>query len=129
MSTTMKTTVRSTESGYKKSTSGEAPVNNHDHGTTPEAVSRAEVLFEMIGTGPGRAVRRPKDPRTDRALRRLIAEANKKGDCIINVGGGYYRAGEDDEPAVRRYLLANYHRAKEINETTDAMREAYYGRY
>ena len=104
------------------------PIPKQDHGTTPEERSHAEILFGLIGTGSEKALRRPKGG-VDRTLRRLIAEANLNGDCIINVGGGYYRPGEEDGPALEHYLRAELHRAKEIMDKVDSMRETYYGRY
>lgn len=129
MSTMTSTSTRSTESRYKKSTSREAPIQKQDYGTTPEQRSHAEILFARIGTGKAHAVKRPRDRYTDRAFRKLIEEANKSGDCIINVGEGYFRPGEDDEQDLMHYLNAELRRAKEINDKADAMREAYYGRY
>ena len=113
----------------KKSTPSGAPIPKQDHGTTPEERSHAEILFDRIGTGPARALKRPKNPHTDRRLRSMIAKANKNGDCIINDGCGYYRPGPEDGPELDHYLKAELHRADEIYDKVDAMRESYYGRY
>lgn len=93
-------------------------------------MDRAEHLFNRIGTGAENALSRPSDARTDRALRRLIQEANQSGkDCIINVGGGYFRPGEDDDVAFEDYYAAERHRAWEILKKTSRMREVYDRRY
>ena len=88
--------------------------------------TRAEELFNMIQTGRANAL---KVPNNFTNFRSLVAEANKKGDCIINNGEGYYRPGPDDEDELRHYLYRELHRADEITDKVDAMREAYYGRY
>lgn len=87
---------------------------------------RAEVLFERIQTGRENALR-VDNSFTD--FRSLVAEANKNGDCIINTGCGYYRPGPDDEDELKHYLYRELHRANEITDKVDAMREAYYGKY
>lgn len=113
----------------EKGTSKEAPSHNYRNGTTPEVRSHAQILFDRIRVGRDHAVRRPGDPNIDRAFRQLIETANKSGDCIINLGEGYFRPGEEDEMDVRQYLTAELHRAKELYDKIDSMREAYYGRY
>ena len=113
----------------KKSTPSGAPISNQDYGTTPEEKSEAEILFDKIGTGFGRAVKRPADARTDRELRRLIADANMSGDCIINSGTGYYRPGDDDSYELETYLRAERHRAREILKKCNRMEEVYDRRY
>lgn len=113
----------------KKSTSGEAPILRQDYGTTPEEKSEAEILFDKIGTGTARAVKRPANSRTDRSLRRLIAEANMNGDCIINTGFGYFRPGEDDDMDFEAYMKAEWHKINESRRKLRRMREAYDRRY
>lgn len=88
--------------------------------------SRAEDLFDKIKTGRENALIVPNNF-TD--FRTMVAEANKKGDCIINNGQGYFRPGPDDEEELKHYLFRELHRANEITDKVDAMREAYYGRY
>ena len=46
-----------------------------------------------IPTGHKNAVKRIGD---DRKFRQEIEEANRNGDCIINVGDGYYRVDPND---------------------------------
>lgn len=113
----------------KKSTSGEAPILRQDYGTTPEEKSEAEILFDKIGTGTARAVKRPANSRTDRSLRRMIAEANMNGDCIINGGGGYYRPGREDREALEIYLRKEMHRIRELRLKVLRMSLAYNRRY
>lgn len=88
--------------------------------------SRAEELFDMIKTGKENALIVPNSFTNFRAL---VAKANKNGDCIINNGQGYFRPGPDDEDELRHYLYRELHRADEITDKVDAMREACYGRY
>lgn len=113
----------------KKSTPSGAPIPQQDYGTTPEEKSEAERLFDKIGTGAYYAVRRPKDARVDRQLRRLIAEANKSGDCIINDGSGYFRPGEDDDVAFEAYCAAERHRGWDIIHKVNRMEEVFERRY
>lgn len=112
----------------KKSTPAGAPLTQ-DYGTTPVEKSEAERLFDKIGTGAYYAVSRPSNPRVDRQLRRLIADANKKGDFIINDGSGYFRAGDEDRIELERYVRAELHRAKEIRDKAIAMSLGYNRRY
>lgn len=56
----------------------------------------AESYFNRITCGHRNAIKRPdknlfNSEEIDRELRRLIEKANHNGDCIINVGNGYYR--------------------------------------
>ena len=113
----------------KKSTPSGAPISTKDYGTTPEEKSEAERLFDKIGTGSAYALRRPKDARVDRQLRRLIADANMNGDCIINDGSGYFRPGEDDEDAFEDYIMAERSRAREILRKTSRMQQVFDRRY
>lgn len=95
----------------------------------PREKTQAERLFERIGTGAGHAIRRPGDAKTDRALRRLIAEANKQGDCIINNGEGYYRAGAEDRAEFELYLQKEMHRIRESKLKVIRMSVAYNRRF
>lgn len=113
----------------KKGTPAGAPIPQQDYGTTPAEKSEAERLFDKIGTGAYYAVRRPTNARTDRSLRKLIAEANKAGDFIINDGSGYFRAGEEDRVELEHYVRSELHRAKEIRDKAIAMSLGYNRRY
>lgn len=130
LSTMTKTTASSTESQHKKKgTPSGAPIPTKDYGTTPEERSEAEKLFDRIGTGVAYAVRRPREPKVDRRLRQMIAEANMSGDCIINDGSGYFRPGEDDDIAFEAYIAAERSRAREILRKTSRMQQVYDRRY
>lgn len=125
-----KTNTSSSESQYKKkSTPSGAPIPQQDYGTTPEEKSEAERLFDGIGVGAYYAVKRPKDAKVDRQLRRLIADANMNGDCIINDGSGYFRAGEEDEIAFETYMKAEWHKINESRKKLKRMREVFERRY
>ena len=89
----------------------------------------AEYLFEKIGIGSENALRRPEDKRVDRQLRRLIHDANMNDDCIINVGGGYFRPGDDDDMAAEIYFAAERHRARDILRRTRRMETVFNRRY
>lgn len=89
----------------------------------------AEYLFDRIPTGSENALKRPPDKRTDRALRRLIEDANMSGDLIINTGAGYFRPGEDDDVAFEDYYAAERARAWKILRKTSRMREVFDRRY
>lgn len=61
----------------------------------------AESYFNRITCGHRNAIKRPDKlmfnfEEIDRELRRLIEKANHNGDCIINVGNGYYRPIKTD---------------------------------
>ena len=109
----------------KKGTPEGAPVQT-TNGTTKVSRNQwlAEILFDMIGKYD-RPIKRPKNPSIDRAFRQLIAEANMNGDCIINLGEGYYRPGKDDFVDLAEYLLKEQARAREIMSKCVAMRQAY----
>ena len=113
----------------KKSTPSGAPIPTKDYGTTPEEKSQAQRLFDMIGEGVGHAVSRPKDPAVDRRLRQLVSEANSTGDCIINMGFGYYRPGDDDSVEAEVYFASERHRARAILRKVRKMEEVYNRRY
>ena len=56
----------------------------------------------------------------------LVAEANRSGDCIINIRGGYYRpipTVDDDE--VAHYFARELHRARAILYKREQMKKAY----
>lgn len=60
------------------------------------AADMAQTIFDRIASGAGNAVGRPavidkSNSTIDRALRELVEQANRNGDCIINAGEGYFR--------------------------------------
>ncbi len=62
-------------------------------------------------------MQRSGNPVEDRQFRRKVEEANRNGDCIINVGNGYYRpvpGDTTDESELREYLAKELHRARAI---------------
>lgn len=84
---------------------------------------QAKALFAKIPTGS-------EEPlyveNSNHVFRRMVAEANVNGDCIINISGGYYRPipGEDDEE-VAHYFARELHRARAILYKRMKMKEAY----
>ena len=78
----------------------------------------AEALFRHIGMGRENAIQRPANKSTDRALRKLIAEANESGSrVIINVGDGIYMARpwvEEEVRELNEYVNKEKSRAKQI---------------
>lgn len=112
----------------KKGTPEGAP-SQHNYGTTPGVKNQilAQIWFEQIGDDSSKPLRRPKDPAVDRAFRQLIQHANNNGDCIINLGGGYYRP--NDLVELSEYLLKEQARAREILNKCIAMRQAFNRRY
>lgn len=84
--------------------------------------TEAEQFFSRIPNGHTNPLRRPSNSYTDRVLRRMVEDANNKGDCIINVGSGYYRPlpnDEVDEKELHEYLNKKTIESKEdFKETT-----------
>lgn len=82
-------------------------------------------MLELIPHGHANALPRPADPVKDRALRSEIEKANNDGDCIINVGKGYYRPvpGDPvDEKELGEYLAKELHRARAVQKKRLNMR-------
>lgn len=82
-----------------------------------------ETLFSMIPDG---AINAMYVSNENTQFRKMVADANKSGDCIINIHGGYYRPipGVDDE-AVKHYFARELHRAREILYKRKIMKESY----
>lgn len=86
----------------------------------------AQMLFDKIPDGS-------KDPlvvdNRNTIFRKLVADANKNGDCIININSGYYRPipGEDDAE-MEHYLARELHRAREILFKRMKMKDSYISR-
>lgn len=57
----------------------------------PEGKGDILKTINDIPYGHEKPLQRPVNTYEDRALRRSIETANNNGDCIINVGAGYYR--------------------------------------
>lgn len=77
----------------------------------------AQELFERIPYGHREPLRRPSRESVDRVLRDLVNGANKSGDCIINVGEGYYRPVPGDvvdHKEFTEYVNKELQRARDI---------------
>lgn len=77
----------------------------------------AKHYFDRIPTGHEHPLQRPTDSYTDRVLRRMVEDANNNGDCIINVGGGYYRPRPHNKVDVKEfneYLKKDLSRARKV---------------
>lgn len=72
-----------------------------------------------IPYGHAKPLQRLPNPSEDRKFRGEIEKANSSGDCIINVGNGYYRPvpGDPvDEKELDEYLAKELHRARTIQK-------------
>lgn len=81
-----------------------------------------------IPYGHTEPLQRPANSYEDRVLRKSIEDANRNGDCIINVGGGYYRPIPGDlvdEKELNEYLAQELHRARAIQSKRLAMKLAF----
>ena len=90
--------------------------------------SKAKQHFLRIPDGHKNPLPRPSDASTDRAFRELVESANKNGDCIINVGSGYYRplpGDEIDEKEFNEYLEKDLSRARQVLLKRMKMKDAF----
>lgn len=74
-------------------------------------------MLESIGYGHRNTLKRTGNLFQDRKLRIDIEEAKNNGDCIINVGNGYYRPvpGDPvDEAEFQKYLARDLKRARAV---------------
>jgi len=93
------------------------------------AKDTAMSYFYRITSGHRNAVRRPErtDARMeqiDRVLREKIEEANNNGDCIINVGFGYFRpipGDAADELYYKEYKMTEHSRLRKLQLKEAAM--------
>ena len=86
------------------------------------------MRIDQIPYGHENAVRRPQNASEDRKLREDIEMANQTGDCIINVGEGYYRPipGDSiDDKELNEYLAKERSRKRSIRKKRHAMMAAY----
>lgn len=84
--------------------------------------------FNKIPDGHRNAMPRPTDKGVDRMLRKMIENANKNGDCIINTGNGYYRPipqDPTDEAEWNAYLAKELSRARSVLLKREKMKKAY----
>lgn len=89
------------------------------------------MRVDEIPYGHENAVKRPRDPAQDRIFRSEIETANQNGDCIINVGEGYYRpvpGDETDEAELNEYLAKESSRERSIRKKRHAMMRAFWKR-
>lgn len=79
---------------------------------------KAKAIFDHLAKGWEKATKRPKNEGIDRALRKLIEDANSSGEaCIINVGNGYYKVRKDnirDRKEFAEYIAKERARALKI---------------
>lgn len=90
--------------------------------------SKAKQYFLRIPDGHKNPLPRPSNAYTDRVFRRLVEDANNNGDCIINVGSGYYRPLPGDEVDVKEfdeYMKKELSRARKIQLKRIRMRDAF----
>ena len=93
----------------------------------------AQAIFDRITSGAGNAVGRPvvidkSNSTIDRALRELVEQANRNGDCIINAGEGYFRpipGNVVDEYYFHEYMAKENSRLKELDKKIGAMEPTY----
>lgn len=84
-------------------------------------------LFYRIGTGKKNALTRPANEMQDRRLRKMIEEAQGKGDIIINLGEGYYRPDlckPEEAEEYRHYINQKRSRIRAQLATVTAMEAA-----
>lgn len=93
----------------------------------------ARGYFNRITSGHKNTVSRPDlslpgNESIDRQLRLLVEEANHNGDCIINVGNGYYRPipGDPvDELEFKEYVSKDDSRAGKLWDKIYNMKTAF----
>ncbi|MDU7032029.1 MAG: hypothetical protein E6357_30715 [Clostridiales bacterium] len=83
----------------------------------------AKSYFSRITCGHRNTVLRPDlstdlSQRIDRELRRLVEKANHDGDCIINIGNGYYRPIPTDPVDALEYKQYKMEGHSRINKLT-----------
>ena len=97
------------------------------------ATDMAQAIFDRITSGAGNAVGRPavvdkNNSTIDRALRELVEQASRNGDCIINAGDGYFRpipGNTVDEYYFHEYIAKEKSRMKELDKKISAMDTTY----
>ena len=97
------------------------------------AADMAQAIFDRITSGAGNAVGRPavidkSNSTIDRALRELVEQANRNGDCIINAGEGYFRpipGNTLDEYYFHEYIVKEKNRVKELDKKISTMENTF----
>lgn len=90
--------------------------------------AQADFLYSLIPNGHANPLQRPSDRGVDRALRKMIEDANSKGDCIINVGSGYYRplpGNPVDVKEFHEYMKKDLSRARRVLKKRLAMKRTF----
>lgn len=88
----------------------------------------AKQLFSRIPDGHANPLQRHPSAYVDRVFRRMVEDANKSGDCIINVGRGYYRplpGDAVDEKEFNEYMKKEGSRIRKIHVKRMRMRDAF----
>lgn len=83
------------------------------------------IEIENIPYGHDNAVHRPSNPIEDIILRSKIENANRNGDCIINVGHGYFRPDPNDkidELEFNEYMAKELSRERKIQSKRLSMK-------
>ena len=89
---------------------------------------RGKMEIKDIPYGHRNAVKRQPDDKGDRKVRQEIELANMTGDCIINVGNGYYRPDPEDPQDVmefNEYLAKDRSRERSLRHKRHAMMQAF----
>lgn len=102
-------------------------------GKQTDAREIARGYFNRITSGHKNTVSRPDlglpgNESIDRQLRLLVEEANHNGDCIINVGNGYYRPIPGDlvdELELKEYISKDDSRAGKLWDKIYSMKTAF----
>lgn len=93
-----------------------------------DAKAKAGEYFNNIRTGNRNAVKRPMNDTVDRPFREMVEDANNHGDCIVNVGFGYFRPDPKDpvdEKYLNEYLAKELSRARKILLKRMKMKKSY----
>lgn len=110
----------------KRESRAEATANPKEHNNYITGTDEAQVLFSLIPDGSAEPLYVPNG---NTMFRKLVAEANRAGDCIINIEGGYYRPiPTEDDAEVQHYFARELHRARAILYKREQMKKAYEAR-
>ena len=117
---------RSEMARIKRESRAEATANSKEHNNYITGTDEAQVLFSLIPDGSADPLY---VPNSNTMFRKLVAEANRAGDCIINIEGGYYRPiPAEDDAEVAHYFARELHRARAILYKREQMKKAYEAR-
>lgn len=115
----IQTSLKHETSEVERNCSCEKGITSHDYCPVLRCREKGGKLKDIndIPYGHMFPMQRSGNPVEDRQFRRKVEEANRNGDCIINVGNGYYRpipGDSTDESELREYLAKELHRARAI---------------